>query len=278
MKFMSVRYQWLGWELSTRRPLFGQWTRPHSPNEGLIENHFEGSRFPGAIKHLMNERCIVILLSFCRCESILQPGYNCTFRLEKNRAKARRSRHKRPNISTQNNVIYTCHFCSHQNLKRGTPRGHTKDICPPKAKSPMKSKSSSSIVLKSVNSEKPAMSNPEVKRTDEIASPAMTTEDLVTETPATPSVSTCTTLLETKRKKRNRSGSKKAAESESNSDALDAEKSVGTSNKRKMKPWSCFPWFPILCHSFSFPQGRNVGALVKILAPPPSTPNTKLLA
>ncbi|KAI8569562.1 hypothetical protein RHMOL_Rhmol02G0288000 [Rhododendron molle] len=178
------------------------------------------------------------LVTCQRCESILQPGYNCTIRIEKNRAKARRSRHKRPNISTQNNVVYSCHFCSHRNLKRGTPRGHTKEICPPKAKPPMKSKSSHSIVPKSVNSEKSAMSNPEVKRTDEIASPAMTTEDLVTETPATPSVSTCTTLLEAKRRKRNRSASKKAAEPESNSAALDAEKSVGTSNKRKKKPWT----------------------------------------
>ncbi|KAG5563241.1 hypothetical protein RHGRI_005855 [Rhododendron griersonianum] len=175
---------------------------------------------------------------YALCESILQPGYNCTIRIEKNRAKARRSRHKRPNISTQNSVVYSCHFCSHRNLKRGTPRGHTKEICPPKAKPPMKSKSSRPIVLKSVNSEKPTMSNPEVKRTDEIASPAMTTVDLVTETPATPSVSTCTTLLEAKRRKRNRSASKKAAEPESNSAALDAEKSVGTSNKRKKKPWT----------------------------------------
>ncbi|KAI8569560.1 hypothetical protein RHMOL_Rhmol02G0287900 [Rhododendron molle] len=50
------RFDTSGWELSTWRTLFGQWTRPHSPNEGLIENQFEGSRFPGDIKHLMNER------------------------------------------------------------------------------------------------------------------------------------------------------------------------------------------------------------------------------
>lgn len=100
----------------------------------------------------------------------------------------------------------------------------------------MKPKSPHSIVLMSVNSEKPAMSNHEVKRTDEIALPAMITEDLVIKTPAMPSFSTCTTLLEAKRRKMNRSGSKKVVESESNSTALDAEKSVGTSNKRKKKP------------------------------------------
>ncbi|KAF7151000.1 hypothetical protein RHSIM_Rhsim02G0230400 [Rhododendron simsii] len=136
------------------------------------------------------------------CEFILQPGYNCTVRIEKNRAKARR--------------------------KRDSSRPYERDMSS-KGQTTMKSKSSCAIILKSVNSEKPAMSNPEVK---------MTTEDLVTETPATPSVSTCTSLLEAKRRKRNRSGSKKAVESESNSAALDAEKSAGTSNKRKKKPWT----------------------------------------
>ncbi|XP_042484914.1 uncharacterized protein LOC122065177 isoform X1 [Macadamia integrifolia] len=63
-----------------------------------------------------------------RCETILQPGYNCTIRIEKNRARVRR-RHKKLNNPTQNNVVYTCHFCSQRNLKKGTPKGHMKEIC-----------------------------------------------------------------------------------------------------------------------------------------------------
>ncbi|KAM7523711.1 hypothetical protein LguiA_013613 [Lonicera macranthoides] len=72
-----------------------------------------------------------------RCECVLQPGYNCTIRIEKNRAKLRRRR-KKPSLSSQNNVVYNCHFCSHRNLIRGTPLGHMKAICPQEAKSSSK--------------------------------------------------------------------------------------------------------------------------------------------
>ncbi|XP_057511729.1 uncharacterized protein LOC130793872 [Actinidia eriantha] len=160
-----------------------------------------------------------------RCESILQPGYNCTIRIEKNTATAKHRR-RRPNISTKNKVVYKCHFCSHRNLKRGTPRGHMKELCPPKAKPPLKSEPSRSTVLKPVNSEDGATGNIEVKMTDEITYPT------------TPSVTTGTTLLEANRRKRNRSGSKKVVESESNSATIDAETSVSTSNKRKRKSWT----------------------------------------
>ncbi|KAH7841300.1 hypothetical protein Vadar_028097 [Vaccinium darrowii] len=171
-----------------------------------------------------------------RCESILEPGHNCTVRIEKNKSKARRRR-KRPDTPTQNNVVYKCHFCLHRNLNRGTPRGHMKEMCPPKTKPSMKSKSSRSIVLKSVNLEEAVTCNPELKRTDEIVSPAVATDDPVTDSPATPLVKTCT-LLEANRRKRNRSGSKKVAESESSSATVDVGKTVSNSNKRKKKPWT----------------------------------------
>ncbi|KAL7178373.1 hypothetical protein ACSBR2_031512 [Camellia fascicularis] len=174
-----------------------------------------------------------------RCESILQPGYNCTIRIEKNTAKARRRR-KSSNISTQNSVVYKCHFCSHRNLKRGTPRGHMKEICPPKAKPSFKLEPSRSTVIKSVKLDEGATGNKEVKKVDEIASPAITTDDPVIDSPApaTPSVRTGPTLLEAKRRKRNRSGAKKAAESESNSATTVAENSVSMANKRKRKSWT----------------------------------------
>uniref|UniRef100_A0A803LU55 Uncharacterized protein n=1 Tax=Chenopodium quinoa TaxID=63459 RepID=A0A803LU55_CHEQI len=80
---------------------------------------------------------------FAECETILQPGSNCTIRIEKNRAKRqRRSKTKTP---TQNNVVYTCHFCLHRNLKRGTPKGHMKDLTPSK---PISSKPKSVISAK----------------------------------------------------------------------------------------------------------------------------------
>ncbi|KAL6986251.1 hypothetical protein U1Q18_019619 [Sarracenia purpurea var. burkii] len=173
-----------------------------------------------------------------RCESILQPGYNCTVRIEKNTAKVRRRR-KRSNISTQNNIVYKCHFCSHRNLKRGTPRGHLKVRVAPKAKPSLKLEPSQSTVLKSVNSDEGAMGNVEVKTVDEVASPAMTTNDHpVMESSSTPSVRTGTTLLDAKRRKRNKSGSKKISESESSSAIRDAERSGSTSHKRKRKSWT----------------------------------------
>ncbi|PKA52571.1 hypothetical protein AXF42_Ash001552 [Apostasia shenzhenica] len=61
-----------------------------------------------------------------RCECVLQPGFNCTIRIEKSKNKK-----KQPNNSCtlpQNNIIYKCNFCSHINLFRGTAKGHMKDL------------------------------------------------------------------------------------------------------------------------------------------------------
>ncbi|PKA60889.1 hypothetical protein AXF42_Ash006524 [Apostasia shenzhenica] len=60
-----------------------------------------------------------------RCECILQPGFNCTIRIENNK-----NAKKQPNKSCtlpQNNIIYACSFCLHINLFRGTAKGHIKD-------------------------------------------------------------------------------------------------------------------------------------------------------
>ncbi|BAU00552.1 hypothetical protein VIGAN_10215700 [Vigna angularis var. angularis] len=54
-----------------------------------------------------------------RCKTVLQPGFNSTVRIEKSKLKVRRKQKKSGNI-TQNNVVYRCHHCLHQNLKRGT--------------------------------------------------------------------------------------------------------------------------------------------------------------
>ncbi|KAI3920147.1 hypothetical protein MKX01_017804 [Papaver californicum] len=68
-----------------------------------------------------------------RCESILQPGSNCTVRIEKNGSKKKKWR-KNSSVPPKNNVVYTCNFCSHRNLKRGTSRSHMKEILPPRLK------------------------------------------------------------------------------------------------------------------------------------------------
>ncbi|BFG31727.1 hypothetical protein CerSpe_180010 [Prunus speciosa] len=103
-----------------------------------------------------------------RCETILQPGLNCTVRIEKNRSKKRR-KSKKPTSLSQNNVVYTCHFCSHRNLKRGTPRGHMKVICPTKTKTTSKLKPAKSISKKFASSKKSIVAEDEVRKANEIA-------------------------------------------------------------------------------------------------------------
>ncbi|XP_074584025.1 uncharacterized protein LOC141840043 [Curcuma longa] len=57
-----------------------------------------------------------------RCETMLQPGTNCTIRIVKVAAKKRR-RTEKSRQPCQNKVTYTCHFCSHQNQTWGTAKG-----------------------------------------------------------------------------------------------------------------------------------------------------------
>ncbi|XP_059460662.1 uncharacterized protein LOC132189863 [Corylus avellana] len=177
------------------------------------------------------------LFSCERCETILQPGFNCTVRIEKNRAKARRKR-KKTNNFTQNNMVYKCHFCSHWNLKRGTPKGHMKEICPSKAKTSSKSETAKPMLQKCASLEKSSRSKDDISKTDEIASPTFAGEIPTTDSPATPLVRSGTILLDAKRRKRNRSISKKPAGTESNSTPTDVEKAASTSNKRRKKSWT----------------------------------------
>lgn len=87
----------------------------------------------------------MILVLCNRRESILEPGENCTVRIEKNKVKTRR-RCNKMKISTQNNVVYTCHFYSYQNIVRGTLEGYMKEISPPQAKRPLDSHSAKTEV------------------------------------------------------------------------------------------------------------------------------------
>ncbi|RZC50024.1 hypothetical protein C5167_018450 [Papaver somniferum] len=67
-----------------------------------------------------------------RCESILQPGSNCTVRIEKHGTMKEMKWRKNSSGPPQNKVVYTCNFCSHRNLKRGTSKNHMKEILPPR--------------------------------------------------------------------------------------------------------------------------------------------------
>ncbi|XP_059276199.1 uncharacterized protein LOC132030538 isoform X1 [Lycium ferocissimum] len=221
-----------------------------------------------------------------RCESILQAGYSCTARIEKNKRKARKKR-KTSGIPPKNCVVYECHFCSDQNLKRGTPRGYVKTLFPAKPKTsrvdPAKSATrkseqldtlgasidkarvnptesamrkceqldplvanigkvevgpTESAVQKSEQFEASVSSTDKDNKTDVVVSSEIVGDDPMA-SPATPLPTVpVTSLLDSKRKKRYRTGSKKKVEPQDGSSRTDAEKIVATSSKRKKKSWT----------------------------------------
>ncbi|KAM3206779.1 hypothetical protein ACQJBY_062129 [Aegilops geniculata] len=77
-----------------------------------------------------------------RCESILQPGFNCTIRIKNNKKKAKRRKKSNPG---QNSVVYACHFCGDENLIRGSGKGIVKGLL--SSRKPV----SINIMLKGVN-------------------------------------------------------------------------------------------------------------------------------
>ncbi|GMY38292.1 hypothetical protein FCV25MIE_33536 [Fagus crenata] len=200
------------------------------------------------------------LFSCQRCETILQPGFNCTIRIEKNKAKASRRRKKTYGLS-QNNVVYKCHFCSHRNLKRGTPKGHMKEICPSKAKTSLKSEPAKSRLQKCTSLEV-IRGKDDTYKTNEIASPPLAREIPTTDSHVTPLVPTTDspvtplgiTLLEAKRRKRNRSVSKKSAGPENDFTPIDVEKTVN-SNKRRRKSWT---GLKEIAESTEYDSSRNI--------------------
>ncbi|CAI0460140.1 unnamed protein product [Linum tenue] len=190
------------------------------------------------------------LFSCQRCESVLQPGFNCTIRIEKNRRKAakRRGKNKTNHIPPQNYVIYTCHFCSFRNQKRGTSKGHVKSICPPKPKPNTRSTKSDASAINPITPVKEATTSRkkvgEAMKVDDILPAIPEDIPVAAGSPRTPLDTSDgpIPLLEALKKKRNRSKTKKKPEeSESGSAAAaastDPETSAGGSRKRR-KSWT----------------------------------------
>ncbi|KAK9668136.1 hypothetical protein RND81_13G036800 [Saponaria officinalis] len=157
-----------------------------------------------------------------RCETILQPGVNCTIRIEKNQVKrGKRSKLKTP---TQNNVVYNCHFCSHRNLKRGTPKGYVKQIAPP-------------MTVCSKNAVTSAAQKDSTVKTCSDATPSIAVSDAVDSLTGSPASSRAT-LLDSKKRKRRKPGPKGLSDGVLVSSApTHTEKVDGTSKKRR-KAWT----------------------------------------
>lgn len=103
----------------------------------------------------------------------------------------------------------------------------------------MKPKADKSIFQQPVSSERSIIDKDEVIKMDEISLPAISEETPTIDCPTTPAVvKTGTTLLDSKRRKRNRSAAKKPAEPENISTSIDKEKTSCNSRKRRKKSWT----------------------------------------
>lgn len=130
--------------------------------------------------------------------------------------------------------MYKCHFCLHQNLKRGTPKGHIKGICPSKDKSSLESTPpSKSITSDSSKLEKGILSKDEANEINVFPLRDVANVDGL----ATPSSTNTTTLLEGKKRRRESSLSKNAIKT-INKSAKEVAKSTSTSSKRRRKSWT----------------------------------------
>ncbi|KAL1294916.1 hypothetical protein HN51_055761 [Arachis hypogaea] len=166
------------------------------------------------------------LITCHRCETVLHPGINSTVRIEKNRSK-HRGKHKH----SQNNVVYKCHFCLHHNVKRGTPKGHMKGLCPSKTKtSSVSTPATKPITHESSKSGKGIIGEDNTKEADAFASSVTDKDVSVVDSPATPSSVSATTSKKRK--------SKKTLEASSASVESEASKTQGTASKKRKRSWT----------------------------------------
>ncbi|XP_004514424.1 uncharacterized protein [Cicer arietinum] len=181
------------------------------------------------------------LITCQRCETVLHPGFNSTVRIEKNRSRVR-NRHKKSGSIAQNNVVYKCHFCSHQNVKRGTPKGHLKKICPTKEKSSLESTRATKPTIHESSKLEKCVVSKDVEIKDEADKTRPFGLEVVvkniTRTDGFKTLSSTPTLLEGKKRRRNSSSSMKEIETPSMSANLEVTKTQSTTSKRRKKSWT----------------------------------------
>jgi hypothetical protein len=135
--------------------------------------------------------------------------------------------------------VYNCHFCSHKNLKRGTPKGHLKKICPTKDKPSLESTPATKpIVRESSKLEKHIVSKDEAGETHSVGSEVVVKDVTRMVGPdTTPSTST-PTLLEGKKRSISSSTFKNTFETPNKSAKVEVAKTQSKSSKRRKKSWT----------------------------------------
>ena len=150
--------------------------------------------------------------------------------------KGRHKQKKSGNI-TQNNVVYKCHYCLHQNLKRGTPKGHIKGICPSKVKPSLElTPPSKSITSESRKIQKGIASKDEVSEIKVFPSQVVAKDVTLMDTQSTSSSTNTRTLLEGKRRRQDSPLSNDIIKTTNMSGK--GANSVSTSSKRRRKSWT----------------------------------------
>ncbi|XP_057803764.1 uncharacterized protein LOC131019098 [Salvia miltiorrhiza] len=200
---------------------------PLPPSPSAVADHPASS--PPALHHQLQipvSGGSPLLLQLFKCESILQPGNNCSVGIQKKRSKVR---HRRKGL--KGDIVCRYQFCCHQNMMRGTLKGYVKEICPPKPKPAPN--------LKKVQENHPSAGN--AATAVEVDSDSLLPFDgqnPETRSPTTPLPKTGVSLLDSRRRKRNCSGAKKVDEAQISSAAADMEKSVEASSKTRKKSWT----------------------------------------
>jgi hypothetical protein len=137
--------------------------------------------------------------------------------------------------------VYTCHFCSHRNLKRGTAKGHVKKICSTKVKSSLESTPATKpIVDESSKSEKKIVIKDEAGKINAFGSEVVAEDSTLMDglhTPQRQSTST-PTMLEGKKRSRNSSAFKNTFQTPSMSARVEGAKTQSTSSKRRKRSWT----------------------------------------
>ncbi|XP_010934777.1 uncharacterized protein [Elaeis guineensis] len=185
-----------------------------------------------------------------RCETVLQPGFNCTIRIEKRVNKGRWR--KKAYVPCKNSVVYTCHFCSHRNVKWGTAEGHMKNLTASRRSQDSDSNQQCSTDRAHGNSENVLAAKHEVRQDvrEEIPSKLEPVSELKSITPGRAAVTgeilaKCPVnplgkVVNTSQRKRKVSDSlpNKLPVGGNHSAITDSGKGTGGSSKRRRKAWS----------------------------------------